>query len=77
MGSPDTCFPGAGDGQIGELIDRLSERGFSGFYSLEPNIARLAEFDGDRMKAVTGAVAALRCPLSACASLANRREVLA
>lgn len=63
LGSPKTCFAGAGDGQIPELAAALCARGYAGAFSLEPNVPRLAEFDGDREKAVRGAVQALRAIL--------------
>jgi sugar phosphate isomerase/epimerase len=67
LGSASTCYPGAGDGQIPELVARLCARSYAGVLSLEPNVARLAELDGDRVQAVSGALQALRALIRACA----------
>jgi sugar phosphate isomerase/epimerase len=69
LGSKNTCFAGAGDGQIGELVTRLLARSYDGAFSLEPNVARLSEFDGDREKVVRGAVQAFRALIPAAVSV--------
>ena len=65
LGASHTCYPGAGDGQVRELLTRLCGRGYRGVLSLEPNVGRLAEFGGDRTAAVGGALRALRALLRA------------
>jgi sugar phosphate isomerase/epimerase len=73
LGSKNTCFAGAGDGQIGELVERLCARSYDGAFSLEPNVGRLAGFDGDREKAVRGAVQAFRALIPAPVSMESAR----
>jgi sugar phosphate isomerase/epimerase len=44
----DGCITpaGEGDGQVGELLDKLKERGYQGFLSLEPHLAHAGHSSG-------------------------------
>lgn len=46
MGNGSVVPAGEGDGQLRELIQKLNERGFSGFMSLEPHLKAAGKWEG-------------------------------